>query len=338
MNNPYITKIQRKGDIFFCIDNLKGAGLGHFYIVMSPSEGYRKPNMCLQLTSASYKEDDLVHIILSQGVTKTPLLSKVIPYGIYEIPDSEFEPQNYRGNIPPDSEGYKLIETLMLDRLNLTTLSISKTAINGWLKEWNEKVKNQYSILLQKKNDYSSKANSVNKQTVSSIRTTNTSPKSSTDRERERIDGIIIRDMDSFLKFNKSIFEIGSIVKGKSTQPLRDKYKEFESVICSIETEDTEMQKLLEKRSEMMNYPTLSDYARASGVKVHIVYYEEREMYKKILGKIPTLTLPIDTANNRFTVAQIEKMSRSEIILLIEYLFKFKTEYEKEIRYLQDRI
>lgn len=336
MNNPYITKIQQKGDIFFCIDNLKGAGLGHFYIVMSPSEGYRKPNMCLQLTSASYKEDDLVHIILSQGVTKTPLLSKIIPYGIYEIPDSEFEPQNYRGNIPPDSEGYKLIETLMLDRLNLTSVSISKTAINGWLKEWNEKVKNQYSILLQKKNDYSSKTNAVNKQTVSSW--TTTSPKSSTNRERERIDGIAIRDMDSFLKFNKSIFEIGSIVKGKSTQPLRDKYKEFESVICSIETEDTEMQKLLEKRSEMMDYPTLSDYARASGVKVHIVYYEEREMYKKILGKIPTLTLPIDTVNNRFTVAQIEKMSRSEIILLIEYLFKFKTEYEKEIRYLQDRL
>lgn len=334
MNNPYITKIQQKGDIFFCIDNLKGAGLGHFYLVMSSSEGYRKPNMCLQLTSANYKEDDLVHVILSQGVTKTPLLSKVIPYGIYEIPDSEFEPQNYRGNIPPDSEGYKLIETLMLDRLNLTSVSISKTAINGWLKEWNEKVKNQYSILLQKKNDYSSKTNAVNKQTVSS-RTT-TSPNSSTNRER--INGITIHDMDSFLKFNKSVFEIGSLLKSKSTQPLRDKYKQFESVICTIEMTDTEMQKLLEKQSEMEQYPTLSDYARAHGLKVHIVYYEEREMYKKILRKIPTLTLPIDTVNNRFTVEQIEKMSRSEIILLIEYLFKFKTDYEKEIRYLQDKI
>lgn len=332
MNNPYITKIQRKGDIFFCIDNLKGAGLGHFYIVMSPSEGYRKPNMCLQLTSASYKEDDLVHIILSQGVTKTPLLSKVIPYGIYEIPDSEFEPQNYRGNIPPDSEGYKLIETLMLDRLNLTTLSVSKTAINGWLKDWNEKVKNQYTSLLAKK-DYSSKTNVVNKQTVSS-----NIPKSSTDRERERFNGITVKDMASLLKFNKSLFEIGSVTRMNSTKPLRVKFKEFEEAITAIGELDNDLGELLKERSEMERYPALTDYARANNIKVHNVYYAEHELYKKILGKIPTFPLPIDTVNNRYTIDQIEKMSSKEIILLLCFLGKTKNDYEKEIRYLQDQL
>lgn len=334
-----ITRVQRRGDIFFCKDNLKGPNTGHFYLIYSVSDGYRKPNMAFQMTSVSNDEKSLVKIILNQGIGKTPLLSKINPYGIYEIPDKEFSPNNYRGYISPEEECFRLIETLFLERFNPIKLWDGTNSTQFWLDDWNSRVEREFQKRSESGAIVKAPQNMVTFKSLSHVKQFERG--GLVKSESHSVD-VRIQDMDFFQSMNKGIFGIPNILKTgiKEQRVMFDVYRE---VIEAIQDSDPVFKKYLPQYDEIHSFGSTSKYARANDILVTTAQKRERHAIKYMMEAIPLPIFPVQQDSNTYTKNQIEGMSKKELSFLRWYLVKelkgkeITEEVRRELNYI-DRL
>lgn len=314
--NNTMTKIQKRGDIYFIIDDLKKTGMGHFYLVFSLSDGYRKPNLCMQCTSTTMKSENLVHLIINQGSRKTPLLTKVNPYGLYEVSDKEFEPQNYRGHIDVDGEAFNLIETLLHQRLNPEPIKKFITdPYNSWVTDWNNRVLQDYNKFRTTSDIKRGVGITENKQnlheTVVDQRSNSELSKkhASEDCNVFKVDNGFIIEVT---KFNNEMKDIQSIMEGSnSVIVIRSFFIKYKNIIEEISKFDEDAYNALQMYNEFtVNKLTKIQYCDKYKLSSSNITRYEMKKYKAALKHIKLIPYPIDLLERLYTTNQLSHLDK----------------------------